>query len=115
MQTTLPASWYTNPKYHSLERRAVFLQSWFFLGTITKFKNPDHLHHEIAGIKLVAKVEGIDSDMVVRMFSAENVSLMLYLSRVDWLINRGSGRRARVPPTSLWACIHDHLFSSTPI
>ncbi|KAI1839808.1 hypothetical protein JX266_013982 [Neoarthrinium moseri] len=30
--TTLPASWYTSRAFYSLERRAVFLQSWMLLG-----------------------------------------------------------------------------------
>lgn len=77
MQKTLPASWYTNPNYHSLERRAVFLRSWFFLGTINKFKILQNLHHEIAEVKLIAKIEDVEGDMKVRIFSEDNVRLIL--------------------------------------
>ncbi|KAL2871362.1 aromatic ring-hydroxylating oxygenase subunit alpha [Aspergillus lucknowensis] len=36
---TLPASWYCSPPLYQLERRAVFLKSWYLLGPLTRFKN----------------------------------------------------------------------------
>ncbi|KAL4753552.1 hypothetical protein BDW72DRAFT_168723 [Aspergillus terricola var. indicus] len=36
---TLPASWYCSQPLYQLERRAVFLKSWYLLGPLTRFQN----------------------------------------------------------------------------
>ncbi|KAF7616592.1 hypothetical protein AFLA_004651 [Aspergillus flavus NRRL3357] len=36
---TLPASWYCSLPLYQLERRAVFMKSWYLLGPVTKFQN----------------------------------------------------------------------------
>lgn len=73
IQKTLPASWYTNQKYHILERRAVFLRSWFFLGTVNKFKDGQGVSYDIAQVKMTARGEDLAGETRVRVFSDEDV------------------------------------------
>jgi hypothetical protein len=73
LQKTLPASCYTDQKYHDFEQRAVFLQSWFFIGTINKFKALGEVHYEIAQKSLVAKPENFGEEVKVRVYSATTV------------------------------------------
>jgi phenylpropionate dioxygenase-like ring-hydroxylating dioxygenase large terminal subunit len=49
---TLPASWFTSPNLYSLELRAVFQKSWYFLGTVKKFKAGEDIDFEFAGINI---------------------------------------------------------------
>ncbi|PYH38356.1 uncharacterized protein BO87DRAFT_299297 [Aspergillus neoniger CBS 115656] len=37
LMRTLPASWYCSPPLYQLERRAVFLKSWYLVGPVTRF------------------------------------------------------------------------------
>lgn len=53
--TTLPASWYCSEELHELERRAVFLRSWYFIGTVTKFQADRDYHFEIAQVDFTAR------------------------------------------------------------
>lgn len=52
MPTTLPASWFTSDSLYRLERRAVFLKSWFLLGPVTKFSSKTPVEYEFAGVPL---------------------------------------------------------------
>ncbi|EXJ55937.1 hypothetical protein A1O7_08868 [Cladophialophora yegresii CBS 114405] len=72
--TTLPASWYCSPALHQLERRAVFLRSWFFLGTINKFQTGETARFEIAQIELtvVTTAAGGSSAKTVKVLNASN-------------------------------------------
>ncbi|KAJ5757359.1 uncharacterized protein N7511_006053 [Penicillium nucicola] len=46
---TLPASWYCSKSLYQMERRAVFLKSWYLLGPVTRFqKVGEHVQYEIA-------------------------------------------------------------------
>jgi len=46
---TLPASWYCSPPLYQLERRAIFLKSWYLLGPVTRFLNVgEKVDYEIA-------------------------------------------------------------------
>jgi len=56
--TTLPASWYCNKEVHALERRAVFLRSWYFLGTVTKFQSEEEVQFEIAQVAFTVRNDG---------------------------------------------------------
>ncbi|KAK0251589.1 hypothetical protein LTR91_002489 [Friedmanniomyces endolithicus] len=49
---TLPASWYTSKPLYQLERRAVFLKSWYLLGPIIKFAPGTSVDYEFAGVHL---------------------------------------------------------------
>ncbi|KAK5064332.1 hypothetical protein LTR84_000165 [Exophiala bonariae] len=72
LQKTLPATWYTSDKYHKLERKAVFLRSWFFLGTVNKFKTGQAVGYEIAQVKLTARGEDLAGEITVRVFFDQN-------------------------------------------
>lgn len=111
IQRTLPASWYTNQKYHGLERRAVFLRSWFFLGTINKFKDAQSVCYEIAQVELTAKVEDLAGDPKVRVFSDVNVCSMLHVALRHLLNICGTERRIKVSPDTVRACLYDNLIS----
>ncbi|KAI2726545.1 hypothetical protein CBS147354_4260 [Penicillium roqueforti] len=46
---TLPASWYCSQPLYQMERRAVFLKSWYLLGPVTRFQVVgEHVSYEIA-------------------------------------------------------------------
>ncbi|KAK1823487.1 hypothetical protein LTR12_002116 [Friedmanniomyces endolithicus] len=49
---TLPASWYTSRPLCQLERRAVFLKSWYLLGPIIKSAPGTFVDYEFAGVHL---------------------------------------------------------------
>lgn len=66
--TTLPSSWYYSQGVHQLERTAIFLRSWFFLGTITKFQIGETARFEIAQIVLIVKVTGSEQDRSIEVF-----------------------------------------------
>ncbi|KIW14606.1 hypothetical protein PV08_07390 [Exophiala spinifera] len=57
LPTTLPASWYSSPELMRLERRAVFLRAWFFLGTIQKFEAGSEWRYEIAQVPFVVRTQ----------------------------------------------------------
>ncbi|KAH8594019.1 hypothetical protein B0O99DRAFT_460316, partial [Bisporella sp. PMI_857] len=53
---TLPASWFCSPALYQVERRAVFLKSWYFLGPVTRFKgSTEPIIYEIAQVILVVE------------------------------------------------------------
>ncbi|KAJ5376528.1 hypothetical protein N7509_013414 [Penicillium cosmopolitanum] len=46
---TLPASWYCNESLYNMERRAVFVKSWYLLGPVTRFQTVgEHVDYEVA-------------------------------------------------------------------
>ncbi|KAE8418306.1 hypothetical protein BDV36DRAFT_283100 [Aspergillus pseudocaelatus] len=52
---TLPASWYCSLPLYQLERRAVFMKSWYLLGPVTKFqKVGEKIEYEIAQQPILA-------------------------------------------------------------
>jgi len=70
---TLPASWYCDPKLLQLERRAVFLKSWFFLGAVTKFQPGQDIHYEIAQILIYVRAKGNGPEKEVKVFDEASV------------------------------------------
>jgi len=54
---TLPASWFRSEALYQLERRAVFLKSWHFLGPVTRFLK-ETVSYEIAQVKLWVNNKG---------------------------------------------------------
>ncbi|EWZ83187.1 hypothetical protein FOCG_15060 [Fusarium oxysporum f. sp. radicis-lycopersici 26381] len=58
---TLPASWYTSTGIYSLERRAIFLNSWVLLGAVTKFPETNvNYEHELAQTDFIVRRETED-------------------------------------------------------
>ncbi|GAM39861.1 hypothetical protein TCE0_034f11747 [Talaromyces pinophilus] len=52
---TLPASWYCSSPLYQLERRAVFLKSWYLIGPVVRFLNVDEkVSFEIAQQQIYA-------------------------------------------------------------
>ncbi|KAH8431388.1 uncharacterized protein LDX57_009051 [Aspergillus melleus] len=52
---TLPASWYRSPPLYQLERRAVFLKSWYLLGPVTRFQTVgEQVEYEVAQQPILA-------------------------------------------------------------
>ncbi|KAF1975894.1 hypothetical protein BU23DRAFT_362207, partial [Bimuria novae-zelandiae CBS 107.79] len=50
---TLPASWYCSSSLYQLERRAVFLKSWYLLGPLTRFHTVgEKVEYEMAQVSL---------------------------------------------------------------
>ncbi|KAK1710610.1 hypothetical protein CaCOL14_008853 [Colletotrichum acutatum] len=50
MQSTLPASWYREPGFYQLERRAVFSKSWILVSHVHQFSEPGkYARYEMAG------------------------------------------------------------------
>ena len=73
--TTLPASWYCHKPLHELERRAVFLQAWYFLGIITRFEAGIDLRYEIAQVTLLAKTTGSGNEKEVKVVDQSSVRI----------------------------------------
>jgi hypothetical protein len=114
--TTLPASWYCSPGLHQLERRAVFLRSWFFLGTVNKFQIGESARFEIAQIELTAVATSNGSAKVVKVFDGSSVCRRKFQntchSSTDydgWM----TGRRSAKPPDSHRSSVHHDFISST--
>ena len=67
---TLPASWYTSQPLYELERRAIFLKAWYFVGALVKFTPDEPVDYEFSGVSLTVRrtegvvniIEAIDSD-----------------------------------------------------
>lgn len=78
--TTLPASWYCDPKILQLERRAVFLKSWFFLGTVSKFQPGQDIRYEIAQIVIYARTSSNGPDKEVKVFEEASVRPSIFHS-----------------------------------
>jgi phenylpropionate dioxygenase-like ring-hydroxylating dioxygenase large terminal subunit len=55
---TLPASWYCSKNLYELERRAVFLKSWYLLGPVVRFAEEKEVDFEIAGITINVQSTG---------------------------------------------------------
>lgn len=67
---TLPASWYYSRRLQDLERRAIFLRSWFLLGPITKFGDDEDVHYEISQVPLVVrKSTESDNNNTVKVYA----------------------------------------------
>ena len=50
MQNTLPASWYREPAFYQLERRAIFSKSWILISHSLQFaENGKYVKYEMAG------------------------------------------------------------------
>ncbi|KAF1849713.1 Bet v1-like protein [Cucurbitaria berberidis CBS 394.84] len=50
---TLPASWFCSSPLYQLERRAVFLKSWYLLGPVTRFHQVgEEVKYEVAQVSL---------------------------------------------------------------
>lgn len=50
MQSTLPASWYREPGFYQLERRAIFSKSWILISHSCQFNEPGkYARYEMAG------------------------------------------------------------------
>ncbi|RSL41169.1 hypothetical protein CEP51_016613 [Fusarium floridanum] len=50
MQSTLPASWYREPGFYELERRAIFSKSWILISHSCQFNEPGkYARYEMAG------------------------------------------------------------------
>ncbi|CEL01716.1 hypothetical protein ASPCAL01295 [Aspergillus calidoustus] len=63
---TLPASWYCSPSLYQLERRAVFLKSWYLLGPLTRFITVgETVSYEIAQQPILAVRSSGESDLPV--------------------------------------------------
>jgi len=63
---TIPASWYTDPRFHELDKEAIFSASWQQIGHLSKVQNSgDQLVANVAGNPIIA-VRGQDG--VVRAF-----------------------------------------------
>jgi hypothetical protein len=61
---TLPASWYKSLPLHQLERRAVFLKSWYLLGPVVKFQNQEPVDYEFAGVALTVRHPSSETDQL---------------------------------------------------
>ncbi|CAG9941785.1 unnamed protein product [Clonostachys rosea f. rosea IK726] len=55
LEVTLPASWFTSKTIYDLERRAVFLKSWFLLGAVTKWPTVGDYPHEMVQVDLIVR------------------------------------------------------------
>ncbi|OQV10695.1 Ring hydroxylating alpha subunit catalytic domain-containing protein [Cladophialophora immunda] len=73
--TTLPASWYCSKPIHMLERRAVFLRSWYFLGTLSKFESGNDLRFEIAQIALIARTTLAGDQKEVNTYAETSITI----------------------------------------
>ncbi|KAF8858673.1 Bet v1-like protein [Acephala macrosclerotiorum] len=60
---TLPASWFCSAPLYEIERRAVFLKSWHFLGPVTRFQNrSEAVKYEIAQVTIIVENKAPESD-----------------------------------------------------
>lgn len=62
---TLPASWYRSSPLYQLERRAVFLRSWYLLGPVIKFSDDAVVDYEFAGVFLRVSRDTAGGDVQV--------------------------------------------------
>ncbi|KAH7357640.1 hypothetical protein BKA66DRAFT_500907 [Pyrenochaeta sp. MPI-SDFR-AT-0127] len=68
---TLPASWFCSPPLYQLERRAVFMKSWYLLGPLTRFYDiSEEISYEVAQIALIARRMSTDS-RDIKVFNKE--------------------------------------------
>jgi choline monooxygenase len=59
---TIPASWYTNPQFHELERELIFAQTWQHIGHASRLQVPgDQIIGEAAGNPIII-VRGNDNE-----------------------------------------------------
>ncbi|ORY62457.1 uncharacterized protein BCR38DRAFT_467086 [Pseudomassariella vexata] len=66
MTKTLPASWYSSKPLYELERRAVFLKSWYLLGPVTRFAQDEAVNYEFCGIEIQIERDGLDFSVTNR-------------------------------------------------
>ncbi|TVY59368.1 Carnitine monooxygenase oxygenase subunit [Lachnellula cervina] len=83
---TLPASWFCSSALYQLERRAVFLKSWHFLGPVTRFQNrSEKVTYEIAQVTVIVENrspehDGIDIDGITVYAEDENTKIKSHLT-----------------------------------
>ena len=83
---TLPASWYCSKNLYELERRAVFLRSWYLLGPIVRFEKEKEVDHEIAGIVMHVQNLSTGADDHVQVTDkATGTTLPFYLTKTGLL------------------------------
>jgi hypothetical protein len=80
---TLPASWYCSKNLYELERRAVFLRSWFLLGPVVRFAKETKVDYEIAGITI--HVHRIEDEQFQVTDKADGTNLPFHLTKTGLL------------------------------
>jgi choline monooxygenase len=54
---TIPSSWYTDPRFHELDKQAIFNKSWHGIGHVRRLKNPgDYIIATVADNPVIAQV-----------------------------------------------------------
>ena len=83
---TLPASWYCSKNLYELERRAVFLRSWYLLGPIVRFAKEKKVDYEIAGIVIHVQNFSTEADEHFEVTDkARGTALPFYLTKTGLL------------------------------
>ena len=60
---TIPSAWYTDPRFHALDRDAVFATTWQHVGDVGQLARPgDHVVTEVAGEPIIV-VRGQDGEL----------------------------------------------------
>ena len=68
---------------HELERRAVFLRSWFYMGTVNKFQSGEDIRFEIAQVILIAKTTGAAKEKTIKLSDEATVCCAFEPSRTS--------------------------------
>jgi len=83
---TLPASWFCSKALYQLERRAVFLKSWHFLGPVPRFqKRTELIKYEIAQVTLIVEntspeCSGTIKDGIIVYAEDKNIQIRSHLT-----------------------------------
>jgi choline monooxygenase len=52
---TIPSAWYTDPRFHELDRQAVFARTWQYVADVSRLQSPgDVVVTEVAGEPIIA-------------------------------------------------------------
>jgi len=82
---TLPASWYTSSPLYQLERRAVFLKSWYLLGPVIKFQPGEPVEYEFAQVPLRVTRPKDDGEPIKVISSEDNKELRSHITSTGLL------------------------------
>lgn len=82
---TLPASWYCSSPLYQLERRAVFMKSWYLLGPVTRFRNVgEEVDYEIAQIRLTVR-RNSEEVRDIKVYAADSIEMRSHLTETGLL------------------------------
>jgi len=112
---TLPASWFINQNILDIEKRAIFLRSWYLVGPTVRFANENDVDYEFAGV--VVCVHRVSETEVRITRKSDGIQVAHYLTATGLIfttIDPSAPPFAEYFPPTLLPLLDTHDFRRLP-